>query len=116
LSDEEVHERIETVAKAIAEGRGKSFAESEAQAVYGASQLRALQRAGYTTKFWVTMQDDRVRESHLECEEQGDIQLGKKFKNGLLYPGDPAGGPEEVMNCRCVLEGGSRKRGEDATA
>ena len=84
-------------------------AATEAQATYGQAQLRVLQRAGYTTKNWVTVGDDRVRESHVKCEAQRDIPLGDRFSNGLLYPGDPAGGPEEVCNCRCWLEGGSKR-------
>lgn len=89
--------------------RVQVIAATEAQAVYGQAQLRVLQRAGYTTKNWVTVGDDRVRESHVKCEAQRDIPLGDRFANGLLYPGDPAGGPEEVCNCRCWLEGGSKK-------
>ena len=27
----------------------------------------------------------------------------KKFSNGLMFPGDPAGGAAEVCNCRCAL-------------
>jgi hypothetical protein len=34
---------------------------------------------------------------------EGDIEVGTKFVNGLRFPGDPAGGPEEVCNCRCSL-------------
>lgn len=84
-------------------------AATEAQATYGQAQLRVLQRAGYTTKNWVTVGDDRVRESHVRCESQRDIPMDQRFSNGLLYPGDPAGGPEEVCNCRCWLEGGSKR-------
>jgi hypothetical protein len=31
------------------------------------------------------------------------VDQDKKFDNGLMYPGDPSGRPEEVYNCRCTL-------------
>lgn len=81
---------------------------TESQAAYGSAQLRVLQRGGFATKAWITVGDDRVRETHRACEAQGDIPIGDKFTNGLLYPGDPAGQASEVCNCRCWLVGVKR--------
>jgi uncharacterized protein with gpF-like domain len=50
---------------------------------------------------WLTARDDRVRDSHQELD--GEVAaVGDRFSNGLLYPLDPAGPPEEIVNCRCV--------------
>lgn len=50
---------------------------------------------------WLATLDGHTRYSHRQVD--GDVvEIGKKFKNGLLYPGDPAGRPEEVYNCRCT--------------
>ena len=53
-------------------------------------------------QMWVATLDGRTRDSHvmLDGEEQ---EVGKKFSNGCLYPGDPKGPPSEVYNCRCTL-------------
>lgn len=49
---------------------------------------------------WITASDERVRASH--ALQHGEItRVGTPFSNGLLYPGDPAGPAEEVINCRC---------------
>lgn len=53
------------------------------------------------TKVWVATLDDRTRHSHrLLHGEEKDPETGK-YSNGLQYPGDPFGDPEEVYNCRC---------------
>lgn len=55
-------------------------------------------------KEWLTQGDDRVRDSHYDCEAEGMIALDDQFEsNGLLRPGDPAGDAEDVINCRCTL-------------
>lgn len=51
-------------------------------------------------KEWLTQGDDRVRDSHAACESEGVVPLGDQFdSNGLMYPGDPDGDGEDVINC-----------------
>lgn len=97
--------RVRAAGAGVRSGRGARVADTEAQVAYGRAQDRALKAAGYRYKAWVTVGDDRVRESHELCEQQGAVGVNEVFHNGLRYPGDPNGGPEEVCNCRCVLEG-----------
>ena len=53
-------------------------------------------------KAWVATQDERTRESHAFLDgEQVDVE--STFSNGLMEPGDPAGEPAEVYNCRCTM-------------
>jgi phage portal protein BeeE len=52
------------------------------------------------TKEWLSAGDGDVRDSHMIDGEV--IGFNDTFSNGLAYPGDPSGGPEEVINCRCV--------------
>ena len=53
-------------------------------------------------KVWIATADDRTRESHLELDGE-EVDIDEEFSNGLMYPGDPAGDPAEVYNCRCSM-------------
>ena len=105
-----VLDAVHSAGRSIEEKIGKMVAQIEAQATYGTTQFRALVNAGFLSAYWVTMEDDRVRESHDECADAGAVRLGKPFPNGLLYPGDPSGPIEETANCRCVLVGAKRRK------
>jgi len=56
---------------------------------------------------WQSAQDSRVRESHAEMNGQ-TIGLNDFYETpdgaALMYPGDPSGPPEEIINCRCTEE------------
>lgn len=99
LSDGEIAERLAKVAEEVEAGRGGLVAETESQANYGSAQIRLLKTAGFSHKIWTTMEDERVRDSHVVCGNQGEVPMDKPFANGLMFPGDPKGGPEEVINC-----------------
>jgi len=51
-------------------------------------------------KVWITANDDRVRDSHVEVEGEM-VDWDNTFTNGLQFPRDPAGEPSETINCRC---------------
>lgn len=110
-ADKAMVEAIHDTGSDILAGKGQVVADTEAQATYGNAMMRLLQQAGFAEKVWSTMEDDRVRESHVECGNQGPVPMDKPFANGLMYPGDPRGGPEETCGCRCWLTGGRRKPG-----
>lgn len=62
----------------------------------------ARERGADVVKQWDATMDANTRESHQMVD--GEIRaLDEKFSNGLMYPGDPSGSAEEVINCRCVL-------------
>ena len=70
-------------------GRQDSYARAEADGII-------LQ------KEWLATNDSRTRHSHAMLDG-AIVDQDKKFENGLMYPGDPSGRPEEVYNCRCTL-------------
>ena len=53
-------------------------------------------------KEWIATNDSRTRHSHAVLDG-AIVDQNKKFDNGLMYPGDPSGRPEEVYNCRCTV-------------
>lgn len=53
---------------------------------------------------WRAVFDNRTRHSHRQLDGERR-KVGEPFSNGLLYPADPNGAPEEVYNCRCNIKG-----------
>ena len=70
-------------------GRQDSYARAEADGII-------LERT------WIATNDSRTRHSHAVLD--GETRpIDTPFSNGLMYPGDPNGRPEEVWNCRCSV-------------
>ena len=70
------------------------------------SYQRAVNMGIELFQVWLAALDSRTRSSHRHMDgEKVKVIKGKqvKFSNGLRYPGDPNGRPEEVWNCRCTL-------------
>lgn len=66
------------------------------------SYIRAQDMGIKMKQQWVAALDGRTRDSHRMLD--GEIrEVGEPFSNGLRFPGDPYGPPEEVYNCRCTL-------------
>ena len=85
------------------EGRAETVARTETASVYGAASQAAVE-ADYAFKRWLSASDADVRDSHAAVNGEV-VPVDEVFSNGLAYPGDPSGPPEEVINCRCVLVG-----------
>lgn len=90
--------------------RARTIAQTETTRAYGAGTLAAGMEQSRVTgrllrKRWDTERDERVRISHREVDGQVR-ELGYPFYvDGfpLMFPGDPMGPPETVINCRCDL-------------
>ena len=88
------------------------IARTETHKVQVESNLDAMKHAEKIgvkfKKRWLATLDDVTRDLHQDMDGE-EVGLDERFSNGLLYPGDPAGSPEEVINCRCdiieVIEG-----------
>lgn len=53
-------------------------------------------------KVWEATGDDRTRLSHRDVDEE-EQDIDRLFSNGLMFPGDSSGPPDEVWNCRCTM-------------
>lgn len=57
-------------------------------------------------KKWVSLNDNRVRHSHM-AENGQTVELNEPFimsdGSKLMFAGDPNGIPSQVINCRCTL-------------
>lgn len=63
----------------------------------------AIQSEVIEGKEWLTQGDDKVRDSHAECENEGMVGIRDEFGNGMQHPGDEDGDADETINCRCTL-------------
>ena len=86
-----------------AASRSETIARTESISAMNAGEYLSAKESGVIqSKEWLTQGDDVVRESH--AEQDGEIvDLDETFTNGLQFPGDPDGPPEEVINCRCTM-------------
>jgi HK97 family phage portal protein len=85
----------------LAQGRSLTIARTETTGAMNSAASQYYKEAGITKTQWLVA-DGEARETHLAANGE-KVPQGSKFSNGLLYPGDPGGLPEEVVNCRCTV-------------
>ena len=90
------------------EARALRIARTETASAENFGLLTGLAAAGFSHIEWITISDDRARDSHRANGVV--IEIGDKYANGLKYPGDPDGPPEEVINCRCRVVGARKAK------
>lgn len=78
----------------------QTIARTEMGTIASLTRNDIFQAEGIEKIEWVQSNDDKVRDSH-RIEEV--IRVGETFSNGLRYPRDQQGPPEEVINCRCAF-------------
>lgn len=97
--------------------RARVIAITETTRAYGAATVAAGMEQSRVTgrrlsKRWDSERDRRVRESHADADGQVVDVTAPFFVGGfyLMFPGDPMGPADEVINCRCeaVITEGSR--------
>lgn len=75
------------------------------RAVNYGSMLGADKYDYEVVKEWLAVNDNRTRLTHRHgTGVDGQVrEINEPFGNGLFFPGDPAGPPEETINCRCAV-------------
>lgn len=85
--------------------RAEVIARTEVLSSINHGQFRVYQNEGVPMKMWYHAGfGPNSREAHTHV--QGPIPMNQDFTvNGIAmaYPGDPRGGPGEVVNCRCTI-------------
>lgn|SRR5574341_475839 len=111
----DIRDRIQTVLTATGSqywpNRATVVARTETQgavnagAYYGAVRDAELRGDPAPFKVWISTKDQRTRPTHVEADQQRTL-LTEPFVVGgarLLFPGDPRGPAQEVIQCRCSI-------------
>ena len=73
--------------------------------MYAIRSYYALLGEAGMVKEWLATPDARTRETHRVADGQR-VPLTDQFTVGgaaLMFPGDPTGPPDQVINCRCSI-------------
>lgn len=82
--------------------RAERIARTEVNAASNRGGFEGAKQAGISVKkIWSAVIDDATRQSHIDNEADGAIEMNAAFSNGQTMPGE--GDAEEVINCRCGL-------------
>ena len=87
--------------------RAEEIAQSESNSFLNYTDYVEAKNKGATKKTWLTMLDDKVRDSHEEIEGR-TITIDEYFTVGnsrMKFPHDLSESPDpkEVINCRCAV-------------
>lgn len=100
---EKTAESLKTEFNDMAKYELQRISRTETQSVYNQSKYETM-FASDIIKFkkWVSSGLSNMRESHADMDGE-IVGVDEPFSNGLMYPGDPNGEPEEVINCACTM-------------
>jgi hypothetical protein len=94
----------------VAGRRARTIARTETHTAAQYGQDAAADATGVAfRKFWAAVDDQRTREDHEEAEVDSKSRVilnGQPFNVGgesLMFPGDPRGSAEQIINCRCAV-------------
>jgi HK97 family phage portal protein len=102
LTVEETAEEIRGLMTVTA-NRSRTIARTEIGGAINGGKNETFINNGVEFKEWVQSFDDDVRETHRLSGDSSIVPIGEPFENGLMFPNDPAGPVEEVVNCRCTM-------------
>ena len=101
---EEITRQLERDLTAIQSYHAERIARTEVIGASNKGSFDAAERSGLgMKKQWITSGLKGIRDSHLFYQSQGLVSTDYEYNVGLKYPGDPNGGADEVINCRCSI-------------
>lgn len=106
LTVPEIRDQIEALyLEQIIPNRSMVIARTEVISASNAGSRYAAKQTGLQLeKEWVATADKRTRKSHKKADGQrrGIDEPYEVGGHKLMYPGDPSGAAEEVIQCRCT--------------
>ena len=107
-TNSEIADDIEQIEEIASKSRAETIARTETHSVAVMAIDTTIRNSvigdALDKKEWVTFEDERTRESHIEANGQ-EVDINDSFYVGgeyLEFPGDPGGRPDNIINCRCV--------------
>lgn len=98
-----IRKRVEKVFGFTSKVRTERIARTEIIGAHNAGNFEAMIESGVVeTKKWIATRDSRTRDTHRAIDGQV-VDVGKRFSNGLRFPGDWGGALSEFINCRCTM-------------
>jgi hypothetical protein len=107
----ELAKRLSNKFEEISEGRAQTVASTEVASAYGKARNDAMVESGVKYKMWVgsgrppgTLHGMRPAHAAAHYMQQ-TVAFDQPFIVGgeeLMYPTDPKGSPENIINCHCV--------------
>ncbi len=102
LRAEVAKEAVRQVFETAQEGRAGQIAQSRVTAMSNFGSVEGAKQGGLRYKVW---HHNPALEPRPEHAAMNGVRVGinERFPNGLLWPGDPAGGAEENSHCHCSV-------------
>lgn len=103
----ELIDRVKEVYANATDARAERIAITETNIATNAGRFEGMTEAGVERKGWQASNLEGVRPEHLKAEadyQDEGVPIDEPFIVGgeeLMHPGDPAGSPGNVINCRC---------------
>jgi hypothetical protein len=97
-------DRVRAAFNECSKGCAMRIAMTETAAAFGYSRNWAMSTARVPFREWLTSANANVPPAHQQANHQV-VAIDEPFQVGgepLMYPGDPSGSPENVINCHCV--------------
>lgn len=103
---DKIAKRLSNKLASTNENKMKTFARTAMTGAQNSGRQMQLENAKKMgidlMKEWMATLDSHTRDSHADVDGE-QVEVDKKFSNGLMYPGEPGGAPAEVYNCRCSM-------------
>jgi HK97 family phage portal protein len=101
---DEVERRIRDKYKQFNKVRSTRIAKTEMNGMVNGGAVEGHKQAGVTHKEWMSAFLDTSRQWHMDADGSV-VRIDEAFQIGssrMMYPGDPNGSVEDVVNCHCT--------------